>query len=498
MDSNQNNTNNTKQAMWVAIGSFFSFIVGIISPMILSRFFCKADYGTYKQVMYVYSSLLVVFTLGLPRAYSYFLPKKDIIQSKDIITKLNLILLILGLFFSFILFIFAGPISTWMNNEDLAIALRVFAPVPALLLPTMGLEGVLASFKKTEKLAIFTVITRVITVLFTVLPVVAFSGSYIEAIIGFDIAAAFTCLIALFLMYSPLKEVSSGKTDITFKEIFYFAYPLLMASIWGMIIESTPQFFISRYFGSEVFADFSNGWMKFPFVGMVTSAIATVLLPVFSGLDRGKGLEQAALDLWINSIIKSAKIIFPMIVFCIFFAKLLMTTMYGDLYDTSTAYFQIKNFSSLFFILPFAPIMIAVGKTREYARLHFITAILIVLAEIIVINIVHSSIMVAIVSELCQIAFVLLMMRHVCQYAHMKFRELLPARDLLVVLLATIISGSISFAFCNYIHLNKLILLCMGLTIYLMIYYIICWMFRISYKEIASSITKSSLIKFIP
>ena len=61
-------TSNSKQAAWVAIGSFFSFIVSIISSMILSRFFDKGDYGTYKQVMYVYSTQLEVITICMPKS----------------------------------------------------------------------------------------------------------------------------------------------------------------------------------------------------------------------------------------------------------------------------------------------------------------------------------------------------------------------------------------------------------------------------------------------
>ena len=56
-------TNNTKQAAWTAIGSLFSFGFSIVSSMILSRYFDKADYGTYKQAMYVYNTLLTVFAL---------------------------------------------------------------------------------------------------------------------------------------------------------------------------------------------------------------------------------------------------------------------------------------------------------------------------------------------------------------------------------------------------------------------------------------------------
>lgn len=92
---------NSRQAAWVGIGSLFSFVVGIISPMILSRYFDKGDYGTYKQVMYVYNTLLTIFTLGLPRAYAYFLPKYTEEYSRDIINKVTRIFLCLELFFQY-------------------------------------------------------------------------------------------------------------------------------------------------------------------------------------------------------------------------------------------------------------------------------------------------------------------------------------------------------------------------------------------------------------
>src|SRR5690554_7812014 len=84
-----NNNNNTVQASWIAIGSLFSFGFGIVSSMILSRYFLKEDYGTYKQVLYVYSTMLTVFTLRLPKAFSYFLPRVDENQAKSLIKKIT-------------------------------------------------------------------------------------------------------------------------------------------------------------------------------------------------------------------------------------------------------------------------------------------------------------------------------------------------------------------------------------------------------------------------
>ena len=140
-------TSNSRQAAWVAIGSFFSFIVGIVSPMILSRYFDKADYGTYKQVMYVYNTLLTIFTLGLPKAYAYFLPKYATEYSRDIISKVTKIFFVLGAVFTLFLLCFAGPIARVMNNPDLKTALVVFSPTPFLFFSFLGLDAIYASFR---------------------------------------------------------------------------------------------------------------------------------------------------------------------------------------------------------------------------------------------------------------------------------------------------------------------------------------------------------------
>src|SRR5690554_4623320 len=153
--------------------------------MILSRYFTKDDYGTYKQVLYVYTTLLTVFTLGLPKAFSYFLPRVDENQAKSLIKKITNLFFLLGALFSIILFFGSDYIAVFLRNPDLAYALKIFSPVPFLMLPTMGLEGILATFRKTKFMTLYTVVTRVMMLLFVALPVILFDGGYIQAIIGF-------------------------------------------------------------------------------------------------------------------------------------------------------------------------------------------------------------------------------------------------------------------------------------------------------------------------
>ncbi len=496
-------TSNSRQAAWVAIGSFFSFIVGIVSPMILSRYFDKADYGTYKQVMYVYNTLLAVFTLGLPKAYAFFLPKYSLEYSRDIISKVTKIFFALGLVFSLSLLLFAGPIAKMMNNPDLKLALVVFSPTPFLLLPTMGLDAIYASFKKTKYLAYYTVCTRILTIFCIVIPVILFSGSYIYAIIGFDIASLLTFFLALYLKSWPVRGVEHKKSGLTYKEIFNFSLPLLYASLWGMIISSANQFFISRYYGNATFAVFSNGFMELPFVGMILGAISAVLLPVFSGMDKGNGMGSDTLSIWNSALMKSAKLIFPMLIYSIFFAEPIMACMYGDQYIQSSIYFIIKNVSGLFFIIPFYPIIVAIGKAKEYANVHMLVAFLILIGEYIICKISDTAINIAIISEVCQLLKIWLLMRIISSYAHKKISDLIPPKSIGFLLLVSILSSLPPFVLLYYVDMNKWLALIVSLVFFMVDYYILCWVLKISYCDILGGFFKnksrwSVLAKFIP
>ena len=493
-----NQTSNSKQAAWVAIGSLFSFLVGIISPMILSRYFNKVDYGTYKQVMYVYNSLLAVFTLGLPKAYAYFLPKYSLNFSRDIISKITKIFFILGLIFSLFLLFCAKPIASVMNNPDLENALIAFSPTPFLLLPTMGLDAIYASFRKAKYLAYYTIVTRIFTIIFIILPVILFSGNYIHAIIGFDIASLVALFLALYLKSWPIKNEIHQKSNLSYKDIFKFSLPLLYASLWGIVISSANQFFISRYFGNETFAEFSNGFMELPFVGMILASISTVLLPLFSAMDKGHGMNDQTLDIWNSALLKSAKIIFPMLIFSIFFAESIMTCMYGDLYQQSSIYFVIKNLSGLFCIVPFYPILLAIGKTKEYANVHLMVALFIIVSEYIVSKCFDSAIYIAITSELYQLVKILLLLHIISNYAHKKIYELIPLKALLILIGISILASLPPVILLANISINKFIALFLAGGFFIVDYYILCWCCRITYRDIVGSFfNNNSKLKYM-
>lgn len=441
--------------------------------MILSRYFNKADYGTYKQVMYVYNTLLTIFTLGLPKAFSYFLPRVELTQSKSLIRKITNLFFLLGGVFSLLLFVFAPQIAAFLKNPNLVKALRVFAIVPFFLLPTMGLDGILATFKQTKFIALYNILTNIFKLVCVALPVMIWDLGYVEALWGFVVASFVTFVLALYLKNYPVRKQANEKCSITYKDIFKFSIPLLTASIWGIIISSSDQFFISRYFGNEIFADFSNGSMELPFVGMITGACATVLSPIFSRMSHQKvDPKKEIYPLWMSVFEKTAKLIYPLVIYCMVFADVVMVVLFGQKYVTSDNYFRIKLITNFFTLIAYGPLIINIGKVKYYSRVHMITAILIVVLEFISVKTVNSPYAISWISMLCHVGKIFAMLFLVTRFFGVKLYQLFPLKLIGQILIPSALLLLLErWIFMDLCQWNNLIVLIVSVTIYSVLFY---------------------------
>lgn len=479
---------NTSQAVWIAVGNMFSTGIALVSAMILSRYFDKEDYGTYKQVIYIYSTMQIVFTLGLPRCFSYFLPRLPIEQAKYTIKKITNIFYITGAIFACILFVGSPFLADAFKNDKLVDAIRIYSPVAFFLLPTLGLEGILATFRKSEYIAIYNTLTRVFMLVCIVLPVIIFHGSYKMALWGFVASSFITYLLALYLQYKPLKGIQHKRTSISYKDIWKFSLPLVTASIWGALMNSTDQFFISRYFGTEVFASFSNGAMQLPFVGMITAATITVTTPLFSRY-IGEGNNKEAIDLWSRSTIKCSLILIPLIVFFISFAKPLMIAMYGEQYSDSAIFFQIKQMASFAQVVTAGTFIFAIGATKFYSNLHMYAMIVLLPLEYFAALYCHSAYWVTAIHVVVTLAMALAVFIFVAKRLRTNIIDFIPIKNLSRIL---IISLGVTLITCLVCHLmrieNNLMILIVGSLIFCLAYFALDYYFKLGYKEIIISL----------
>ena len=480
---------NTKQAAWIAVGSLASFGFALISSMILSRFLSKTDYGTYKQVMYVYDTLLIVFTLGLPRAYSFFLPRVPVSQAKSLIIKVSLLFLFLGGLMSLLLYTQAEIIASLLNNDELVVAIRLFSVVPSILLPTMGLDGILASFKRARLIAFYHVSTKILMVLFVALPVMLFDRGYKSAIIGFIVASTISLIIAECLIFIPLHHYGNDKCEIAYKQILAFSIPLLFSSFWGIILNSVDQFFISHYFGTDVFAEFANGNMELPFVGMIIGASATVLSPLFSEKSNGiQNPKESIFPTWKNAFNKSAMLIYPLALYAIFFSDVIMVFLYGQQYKVSGVYFGIKTIVSFFNVIAIGPLLINVGKVKIYSYVQLWTAVIVVLFEYLFVNITQSSISVPIIQLVCRAGATIAYLVIIADYFGTRFVNLIPFGTILSMITIGFLT-LIPIRFIIYlVNWNVATSLLISFIVYGIFYFFMCKRRGINYMNLLKSI----------
>lgn len=485
-----NNSSNTLQAFWIGFGNLCSFGFSLITAAIISRFLTKEDYGTYKQVMYIYNTLLVVFTLGLPRAYSYFLPRIEIEQGASLIRKLNLCFLFLGFIFSAVLFFSADIFAQVLKNPNLTTPLKIFSPTPIFLLPTMGVEGVLATYKKSQWSAIYTVITRIIAVFFVALPVIFYNATTNVAVMGFMLSSILTCITGLYFMHSPFKNRQQKATLITLKQIFTFSFPLMFAGFWGIAEKSADQFFISRWFGEAVFADFANGSLELPFVGMVLSAGAVVLLPLFSRMLAEDSDKNEIVLLWKRTAVKSAYILYPLVSFSWFFSDIIMTFLYGDMYATSGIYFKIMLTVNFFTIAQYYPILLALGKTKLYSNILMAAAITVWMFEYLSVKLISSPYFVSTIAIFIRILKIIVFLKVIANILGIKTSTLLPFKELFKIFFISIFAAMASYIAINcmpFLH-YKICILIIGFTIFSIIMFIMSKIFNIGYIEIINPI----------
>lgn len=442
---------NTIQALWVGMGSLSSFALAIVSAAILSRYFNKTDYGTYRQILYVYNTLLVIFTAGLPRVFSYFLPRYSIEQGKDIVLKISKMLFVFGLIFSLFLFSFSGIISKLLNNPELSSGLKYFSLIPMFLLPTLGIEGIFSTYKKTIYIAIYNTLSRLLMLLFIVLPVIVFNGTLNHALLGWIIVSFLSFWIAIYFKRIPFKQTESEKTTLSWKEIFSYSLPLVGATIAGIALRSADQFYISRYYGTEVFADYVNGFIEIPFVAMITGTTAMILMPQFSKMIHDKTSVHNITNLWRNALTKSALLIYPMVVFFIFNAKYIIVLLYSAKYSNSYIYFQIAMIVNFFNIIIFAPLLFSMGETRFYMKTQILFAILAWIGGFVIVSTTKSPQIIALYSVSLSIFLVIVFLKKVSSVLDVSISELIPFKKFFSILIHSFIIITTVLLIGNYL-----------------------------------------------
>lgn len=446
----QNNNSNFNQVLWLGISQVSTFLVSFLSGVILSRYLTKEDYGTYRQVLFIYNILFSIFSSGLASAYSFFVPRLSEGEAKNIVNKITSILIIFGFIISAGLYVFSGHIAHALNNCNLEESLKLFCLTPLFTLPTLGIESLYTALRKTKVVAIYQVVGKLLILLCCVLPVVIFNKGYQEAIMGWTVASFFSFLFAFFLKWLPFRAIQSVAIDNVYSKISNYALPLVGACLAGLLMNAAAQFFISRYWGAANYADYANGYIGLPFVVMVAGPLKAVLQPIFSKASHDGNIDYA-LSVYENGLLQCVTILFPLIIFSFVFAEEIIVFVYGQKYMSSAPFFRLSLLIDISKCFPYLAIILAFGNTKPYLWAHIITAIVIWLVDYLVYRLLGDSIIYAIVYTVAELAIVLSMVLYILR----KYKLDIMSKQI-IIKCSLIFTHSITIACLTYYTISQI------------------------------------------
>jgi O-antigen/teichoic acid export membrane protein len=426
----------TRQAIWIGAGALLGFIFSTIATMIMARNMPKADLGTFRQLLGLYSTTFVAFSAGMPAVYAFFLPRCGPAQGAVLVRFVMKNLFILGILFGTGIFVLADTIATALNNPDLAIALRAFALAPILLFPTLGAEGILVSNGRASTLFLFVFISRGLTAFLWAVPVIIFSGHFTYPVFGWVLAAAFTLALfvgIVFVVYGKLLFDRNTALSETPRSIRGFAFTIYTSWIAGVIIGLSDHVFVSRYFGVSVYAEYSLGMLELPFVSLIITSSAAILTPVFSAMNARDVQQDTWLPTWNSAILKAAAILYPIVVFCMVYSSEIMTFLYTHAYRQAATYFQLSLISTFFQVAAISSLMISLSLQRYYSAGHWIIAIMIWIMMPLAMALSGTILSILLVSVALKSLLMIGLICFLAQRCHTRLTDMVPFGPLLVL-----------------------------------------------------------------
>src|SRR5260221_3215420 len=87
MTSNRDSTL-SKPAFLLVAGRTVGFVAAFAIPIMLARIFTRAEFGTYKQLFLIYSTLFGLAQIGMAESLYYFMPRRSDENGRQLVNEL--------------------------------------------------------------------------------------------------------------------------------------------------------------------------------------------------------------------------------------------------------------------------------------------------------------------------------------------------------------------------------------------------------------------------
>ncbi|AUB56630.1 oligosaccharide flippase family protein [Methanobacterium subterraneum] len=361
------------------IGYFIFRVGGYIYRFVTANLLGPAGFGILNLALPTQSILIQIASGGMPPAIakhvSEYSAQGDEEMVKQVIHTSLKIVIVLGLFFSLIIFLLADPLAYgYFHKPEAALPLKLVA----LITPFSVVVGVFrGAFQGVFQMGNI-VITKAFEQVFMI------SSAIILIWVGFQVAGAvtgtaigflFSALAGYYLYRRGLgKRLKDVKLSFTLKQelslakvLIIFALPVLITGLAETaLFDAIGNFIVGRYLASEQLGFYGAATPVARLPLIISMSVATAVLPATA---EAMGLKNRhVLKGYVNQSYRYVSlVVLPMCVGTFVFATPIMKLLYvNSAYMNGAAALQLLSIGMLFFTIYTVSSSIAQGLGKPY------------------------------------------------------------------------------------------------------------------------------------
>ena len=343
-------------------GRAFSFLLSLLIPFFLTRLLLKEDYGSYQQLVMIYTIIQAILLFGMPQSLLYYYPRRNTSEHPLLIKQTWTILLCSALIIMSLFWLGSQVIDSHHLKEYL-ILLGIYT---SLMIFVMPIQNLLILEGKTSTAMWSMIFFTVIDI--AIIPTAAWLNPTTLGIIhGIIFTALLKLIMVLFHVYSTYftKEISG--TSYLNEQLAY-GIPVGLTAMVYVINVNIDKYLVGLFFSSSIFAVYYLGSLWAPIFGWITQSAAQVVTPLMSKAHKEGQLSEIK-ELYRSSISKLAFIFLPATVLLIFIAEPLIVTLFTETYSDSVPIFMIYLILLPTYSLNLGWILMASGQTKFLLKL---------------------------------------------------------------------------------------------------------------------------------
>lgn len=369
-------------AFVLMLSKVITLFLSMMTSMILARTLNLDEYGTYSELLTVSSIAVSIFSLGLPNALNYFLPRcKDEDEKRKFINFYFLLITVLSLVLMCVMGLVNKPIAAYYHNNRLITYSYFLILVPWTKLVISSRSNLLVAEGRVTREMIYCVLNGVFLSLISVLTIFNQSNFDIYIVSYVLVEGVFAIMVYFEAFWLSGKKFHFEITLAGIKELLIFTVPLGLSTAVSTISLDLDKMVIGYVMDEASVAIYANAGKELPF-SLISTSFTAVFLPQIVLWVKNKQ-TSVAISRWkdimeINYIILS---------FCvaasIAFAPQIISLLYSETYLAGVSIFRIYSLTLLLRITYWAMFLNALGRTREILLNSIICLVLNVILNLI-------------------------------------------------------------------------------------------------------------------